>query len=32
MFMDDSGRTIAGGQGAITLKHFKIEKGNKPTD
>lgn len=31
MFMDDNGRTITSGQGAITIKNFKLEKGDKPT-
>jgi len=30
-FMDDSARTLASGQGAITIKNFKIEKGSKAT-
>ncbi len=30
-FMDDSGRTIASGQGAITVANFKIEQGSVPT-
>ena len=30
-FMDDSGRSIASGQGTITLTNFKIEKGSKVT-
>jgi hypothetical protein len=30
-FMDDNGRTIASGQGTITLTDFKIEKGDKAT-
>lgn len=31
MFMDDVGRTIASGQGAITIKNIKLEKGDKAT-
>lgn len=30
-FMDDSGRTIASGQGPITVTNFKIEKGTNAT-
>lgn len=30
-FMDDSGRAIASGQGAITVTNFKIEQGSVPT-
>ena len=30
-FMDDGPRTIASGQGAITLTNFKIEEGSVPT-
>ena len=31
MFMDDIGRTIASGQGAITIKNIKLEKGSIAT-
>lgn len=31
MFMDDNGRAIASGQGAITIKNIKLEEGDKPT-
>ena len=30
-FMDDSARTLASGQGAITIKNFKLEKGSVAT-
>jgi hypothetical protein len=30
-FMDDITRTIASGQGAITVTNFKIEEGSVPT-
>ena len=30
-FMDDSGRNLSSGQGAITLSHFKIEEGSIAT-
>lgn len=30
--MDDNGKVLASGQGRITLKNFKLEKGSRPTD